>query len=164
MNTSSYTKIHICDGPIQSDWLNEIAKNPTHGAATHFEGRVRNRNHGRDVVAVSYDCHKALASQELMKIVEEARTKWGESLDAVVFHGSGRLAVGDISVAIAVTSPHRNEAFEACRYIIEELKVRATIWKQEHYVDGDSEWLKGHELCQKGGHSESSRSHSCGRA
>ncbi|MBM4317590.1 MAG: molybdenum cofactor biosynthesis protein MoaE, partial [Deltaproteobacteria bacterium] len=161
MSTSSYTKIDICDGPIKSDWLKEIPQNPAHGAATQFEGIVRNRNHGRDVVAVSYDCHKALARRELMKILEEARAKWGKSLDAIILHGSGRLSVGNISVAIAVTTPHRNEAFEACRYIIEELKVRATVWKQEHYVDGDSEWLKGHELCQMGGHSEGSRSHSC---
>ena len=65
---------------------------------------------------------------------------------------------GDASVAIGVSTPHRHEAFEACRYIIEELKVRAPIWKQEHYVEGNSEWVKGHALCSHSKDSETERS------
>ena len=148
------TRIDILAGAVQAAGVTESLQNPAHGGVAVFYGVVRNFNHRRQVTAVSYECHQAIAERELDSIVCEARAKWGEALDAVVLHGKGRLRVGEISVGIGVSSPHRREAFEACRYIIEELKVRVPIWKQEHYVDGDSEWLKGHELCQHGGTSE----------
>ena len=141
------TRLEILAGPVLAlDVLREI-ENPAHGGQALFLGSVRNRNHGQQVLAVSYDCHKTIAESELGQIVAEARSKWGEANDVVVLHGTGRLEVGDLSVGIGVSSPHRAEAFEVCRYLIEELKVRLPIWKQEHYVDGESEWLKGHELC-----------------
>ena len=152
--TKPCTKIDIVAGGVRPGLVNEALENPAHGGIAVFYGAVRNLNHGRIVTAVSYECHKALAEKELTRIISEARSKWGDAIDVVVLHGTGRLRVGDISVAIGVSSPHRSEAFEGCRYIIEELKTRVPIWKQEHYVDGDSEWLKGHELCQHGGTSE----------
>lgn len=148
---AAYTEVSIIAGPVESSAILEAINNPAHGGQAIFLGRVRNLNHGRKVIAVSYECHKAIAERELREIVSEVRAKWGEELGAVVLHGTGRLEVSEISVGIGVSSPHRNEAFEACRYIIEELKVRVPIWKQEHYVDGDSEWLKGHDLCRHGG-------------
>lgn len=163
MSTTPFTRIDILAGAVRPDSVTEVLANPSHGGIAVFYGVVRNLNHGRVVTAVSYESHKALAEKELNSIIGEARSKWGESLDAVVFHGTGRLRVGEISVGIGVSSPHRSEAFEACRYIIEELKVRIPIWKQEHYVDGDSEWLKGHELCQHGGASEHHSGHTSRR-
>ena len=121
-----------------------------HGAADLFIGRVRDRNQGRDVRAVSYDMHQALCTRVFDAICDEAHGRWGHSLRLWLAHRSGRLEVGEASVIAAASSPHRDEAFLACRYLVEQMKHRAPIWKQEHYVDGDSEWVQGHALCQHG--------------
>lgn len=142
------TSIEILDGPVSKTEVVGSLQNPAHGGQAFFFGLVRNLNHGRTVLGVSYECHRTLATREISRIIADAGQKWGEGLDFVVHHGTNRLAVGEVSVGIGVSSKHRTEAFEACRYVIEQLKVRVPIWKQEHYSDGDSEWLKGHELCQ----------------
>ena len=118
-----------------------------HGAHSQFMGVVRDHNHGKKVLKVEYDAFIPLAEKELKDICHEAEKKWGP-LNVYVHHRLGELFVGDASVIISVSSPHRNEAFEASRYVIEELKKRVPIWKKETYEDGESEWLKGHALCQ----------------
>jgi len=116
------------------------------GAELLFHGVVRNRNEGRAVKAVSYDVFAPLAEQTFREIGDEALARWGPDLRVVIVHRSGRLEVGEVSVIVVVSSPHRDEAYLASRYVIEQLKVRSPIWKQEHYADGDSEWLLGHSL------------------
>lgn len=116
------------------------------GAVDLFVGQVRNLNDGRRVDAVSYDLHRSLCEHTFREICEEAAGRYGEALDYYLAHRHGRLAIGEASVIAAVGAPHRNEAFEACRFLVERMKHRAPIWKQEHYVDGDSEWLPGHAL------------------
>ncbi len=120
---------------------------PGNGAGALFVGVVRDFNQGRSVNGVSYDVFAPLAEQNFAEICNEAQAKWGEQLRLFVVHGKGRLGVGGLSIVIAAGSPHRGEAFSACRYVIEEIKSRSPVWKQEHYVDGDSEWVKGHALC-----------------
>lgn len=120
---------------------------PQNGAMDMFVGRVRNHNLGRSVNAVSYDAFDALACNVFHELCEEAITKFDKRLRCFIEHHKGKLDIGGISVIIAVGSPHRDESFKACRYLIEELKIRAPIWKQEHYVDGDSDWVQGHALC-----------------
>ncbi len=120
---------------------------PGNGAGALFVGVVRDLNQGRSVKGVSYDVFAPLAEQSFAEICAEAQAKWGEQLRLFVVHGKGRLDVGGLSIVIAAGSPHRGEAFSACRYVIEEIKSRSPVWKQEHYVDGDSEWVKGHALC-----------------
>ena len=139
----------VVDEPISLDRMRDLITDPAHGAQVFFHGVVRDFNDGKPVLAVSYDIFKPLAENVFSEICTEAISKWGKSLRIAVFHRSGRIAVGELSVAIAVGSPHRDEAFQVSRYIIEQIKVRAPIWKREHYVDGDSEWLEGHELCQR---------------
>jgi len=117
------------------------------GAETLFIGTVRNHNIGKDVLAVSYNVFDALAKNSFTDICKEAQDKWGEDLDCYIVHAKGRLDIGGVSIVIAIGSPHRDEAFKACRYVIEEIKHRSPIWKLEHYADGDSEWSKGCELC-----------------
>jgi molybdopterin synthase catalytic subunit len=95
---------------------------------------------GRVTTALEYEAHPALAEKALAEIEAEARGRWPVGELAVV-HRLGRLDVGDVSVAIAVSCPHRAEAFEACRYIIERLKERVPIWKKENWADGSSEWV-----------------------
>ncbi len=117
------------------------------GALTMFIGRVRNHNMGKSVNAVSYDVFAPLACNVFHTLCAEARAQFGEHLRLYVEHYKGTLTIGGISVIIAAGSPHRDESFKACRYLIEQLKIRAPIWKQEHYADGDSEWVRGHALC-----------------
>lgn len=117
------------------------------GAMDMFVGRVRNHNLGREVTAVSYDVFAPLACNIFRELCEEAIKKFEPRARCFIEHYKGTLGIGGISVVIAVGSPHRDESFKACRYLIEELKKRAPVWKQEHYVDGMSEWVQGHALC-----------------
>ncbi|MCP4923931.1 MAG: molybdenum cofactor biosynthesis protein MoaE [bacterium] len=126
--------------------LDFVTENPN-GAETLFVGTVRNHNQGKQVLGVSYDVFEPLAKQTFKDICTEAQKKWGPALDLYIVHAKGRLPIGGISIVISTGSPHRDEAFKACRYLIEEIKNRSPIWKLEHYVQGDSEWTQGCELC-----------------
>lgn len=117
------------------------------GAESLFVGTVRNHNLGKVVLGISYDVFIPLAKQGFLEICQDAIKKWGKGLDFYIVHAMGRLDIGGVSIVIAVGSPHRDEAFKACRYVIEEIKHRSPVWKLEHYEDGDSEWSKGCELC-----------------
>jgi molybdopterin synthase catalytic subunit len=119
---------------------------PGHGAADLFVGRVRDINDGRQVLAVSYDLHAPLCRKVFAEICAEAQREWGEDTRLWLVHRHGRLVVGEASVIAGASSRHRDASFRACRYLIEELKQRAPIWKQEHYVDGDAAWSRGHAL------------------
>lgn len=115
---------------------------PDDGAVLLFLGVVRNQNDGRPVGHLSYDAYAEMAERVLEEIVTEAEGRWSIG-NAAVEHRIGRLEIGEVSVAIAISSPHRGEGYEASRYIIEELKKRVPIWKREGYLDGDSRWLDG---------------------
>lgn len=112
------------------------------GAAVLFVGVVRNHNDGRPVRAVTYEAYRDMAERELARIVADVRADTGVERIAAV-HRTGTLEVGEASVAIAASSPHRAEAFDATRAVIEQIKVRLPVWKHEHYVDGDDRWLEG---------------------
>ncbi len=144
------THVKTTDQPLSAEAALEFCSAPGHGAADLFIGRVRDLNQGREVEGVSYDLHSVLCERVFAEICAEAREEWGEPLHIWLEHRHGRLGVGEASVIAAVSSPHRDESFRACRYLIEQMKHRAPIWKQEHYVDGDSEWVQGHALCQHG--------------
>lgn len=124
--------------------LAEVADD-SHGALDFFIGAVRNVHEGKDVKGITYDGHEVLINKTLDDICRDAERKWTDTHYAVC-HYLGDLSVGGISIAIAVSSPHRAESFDACRYIIEEVKKRVPVWKQEHYTDGKSDWLPGHSL------------------
>jgi molybdopterin synthase catalytic subunit len=111
---------------------------PDDGAVCLFVGAVRNRNRGRTVVRLEYEAYEEMALPLMEEIAAEARRRWPVTGVRVV-HRLGSLAVGDPSVAVAVTSPHRDEAFAACRYVIDTLKATVPIWKKEFYADGE-EW------------------------
>lgn len=125
----------------------DFVSDPAHGAMDVFVGMVRDHNLGKKVNGVSYDVFEPLALQILRDLCQLAQNRFGSELNIYLVHFKGRLDIGGISVIIAVSSPHRDESFQACRYLIEELKQQAPIWKQEHYAHGDSEWVKGHALC-----------------
>lgn len=138
----------ITENILDESRIFAITPQKRHGAQNYFFGSVRDFNLGKKVVAVSYDAYIPLGEKVLREISREAQQKWGEDLRICVVHRVGQLGVGEMSVGIGVSSPHRDESYQASRYIIEQIKIRAPIWKKEHYEDGETEWLKGHALCQ----------------
>jgi molybdopterin synthase catalytic subunit len=112
-----------------------------HGAIATFTGLVRHHNLGRTVLFLEYEAYEALAVRALERIVAEAQNAWpGARLG--VHHRLGRLELGEASIIIAAASPHRGEAFAACRYAIERVKQIVPIWKREHF-EGGQVWLEG---------------------
>lgn len=132
----------ITRDPIDAAALLRDAVSRSDGAALLFWGVVRNEHDGRPVSSLEYEAYAPMAEAELREIATEARERWGTGEIAVV-HRIGRLEVGEASVAIVVAAPHRAEAYEASRYVIEELKRRVPVWKREGYVDGESAWVPG---------------------
>lgn len=120
------------------------------GGFVSFEGWVRNHNEGKAVAGLFYEAYESLAIKEGARIIEEALAQFDIRL-AACSHRTGELAVGDIAVWVGVSSDHRDAAFRACRYIIDEIKSRLPIWKKEMYVDGHSEWVDCRE-CAKHSH------------
>ena len=111
------------------------------GAIVHFLGVVRNNTEGREVSYLEYEAYPPMAEKKMAEIAQEIHEKWG--LDRVaMIHRVGRLEIGEVSVAVAVASPHRKEAFEACHYAMNRLKQIVPIWKREVWTDGEEEWVK----------------------
>lgn len=117
------------------------------GGIDLFVGRVRAANQGRMVTGIHYDMFDPLALNVFRRSAEAAIANFGPAAKAYVAHARGRLKVGDIAVVVAFATPHRDAAFRGCREVIEAVKHEAPIWKQEHYVDGSSEWSEGCALC-----------------
>ena len=130
----------LVDRPIDVAALVEEVARTANGATLVFIGTVRDINNGRAITGMDYTAYNTMAERELAEIVAEAADKF-ETADIVVEHRLGTLGLGDTSVAIAVAHPHRSEAYDASRYVIEQLKQRVPIWKLEHYVDGTRDWV-----------------------
>jgi molybdopterin synthase catalytic subunit len=127
--------------PIDVAALETAVRSERCGAVVTFAGIVRERSDDdRPVTGLSYEAHEAMAVAEFARIAGEARARFGACEIAVV-HRTGDLRIGEIAVAVVVASAHRGAAFDACEYVIDELKQRAPVWKKEHYADGgDSVW------------------------
>lgn len=124
-----------------------FVSDPGFGGIDVFIGKVRDLNQGRAVQGISYDLFVPLVLTGFQQLAAEVEAEFGPRLKLYVAHAKGRLAVGEVAVVVAAGSPHRDEAFRACRAMIEAVKHRSPIWKQEHYVDGDSVWSEGCALC-----------------
>lgn len=133
----------ISSTPIKTSALQDGLSAPEAGACATFEGWVRDRNEGKNVVRLEYEAYEAVAQKEGETILAEAREKFGLAAAAAV-HRVGVLEIGEMAVWVGVSAGHRAEAFDACRYIIDELKKRLPIWKKEFYADGDSGWINCH--------------------
>jgi molybdopterin synthase catalytic subunit len=134
------SRVVIAGEPVDTLALRRELQQPGCGGFCVFEGWVRDTNEGREVSGLDYEAYNELALSEGERIVDEAVTRFGIA-DARCVHRVGRLAVGDTAVWIGVVSPHRDEAFRACRYIIDQVKLRLPIWKKEHYLVGESAWV-----------------------
>jgi molybdopterin synthase catalytic subunit len=116
-----------------------VVQSPERGAVASFVGVVRDHHAGRRVVELAYESYGPMAEAECARIIAEAESRW--PVRVALKHRLGRLLVGDSAVAIVAAGAHRAEAFEACRYVIEELKSRVPIWKRERYADGTEAWV-----------------------
>jgi molybdopterin synthase catalytic subunit len=139
--------IEMTTSPIDPDALRKKLFDPGAGAYCGFEGWIRNENEGHAVQRLEYEAYAPLALSEGKNILAEARQRHPH-LQAHCVHRTGMLEIGECAVWVGVSAPHRDEAFQACRYIIDQLKVRLPIWKKEHYVDGHSGWVNC-ERCAK---------------
>jgi len=128
------------EAPLDTAALQRELRDDRCGGFAAFEGWVRNHNEGHAVTRLEYEAFVELANKEGARIVEEAVRRFGVTRAACV-HRVGSLAIGDVAVWVGVSAAHRDEAFRACRFIIDEVKHRVPIWKKEHYVTGDSGWV-----------------------
>ena len=118
-----------------------------YGASIFFTGTVRNQNDNKSVIGITYDSHATLVTNSFQEIYNEADQKLNiKDKSVYIEHAKGYLNLGEISIIIAVACKHRDQAYVLSRYIIEEIKKRAPIWKKEHYQNNDSAWLKGNPI------------------
>jgi MoaE-MoaD fusion protein len=138
-HASTLGPFEITREPLSADSLIAEVLTPADGAVVLFVGTVRDNNLGRPVVALEYEAYGEMAAEEMRRIGAEMRAKWG--LHGIgMRHRVGKLAVGEISVVIAASAPHRGEAFNACSEALDLLKERVPVWKKE-YFEGGEEWI-----------------------
>lgn len=130
----------LSDTALESAVLAQELASASAGAGVTFEGRVRNHNEGKTVLRLGYQAYAPLALVEGERILAEAQARFAIER-ALCVHRTGELAIGDIAVWVGVSAAHRDAAFAACRYVIDEIKRRVPIWKNEFYADGASGWL-----------------------
>src|SRR5713226_1049893 len=133
--------IQITREPLDRNALIAAVNHPSVGGIVVFEGVVRDNARGKQVRYLEYDVYPEMAIQQIQTIVSEAERRWGAERVAVA-HRIGRIEIGETSVIVVVATPHRAEAFEACRYIIDTLKTTVPIWKKEVATSGE-EWVEG---------------------
>jgi molybdopterin synthase catalytic subunit len=134
-------RFRVTADPLDANAVARIVASADCGAIATFVGIVRDEHGGRRVLWLDYEAYEPLAIKAFARIDEEAGERW-PSIALAIHHRVGRLEIGDASVVIAVASPHRPEAFAACRYAIERIKQIAPIWKHEHFEGGDV-WIEG---------------------
>jgi molybdopterin synthase catalytic subunit len=132
--------IEITEAPIDHAALTDRVRSNQAGAVCTFLGTVREMTGGRQTVLLEYEAYPEMAAKKLAELEDQARARW-PILDVAIVHRVGRLDLGEISVVVAVSCPHRNEAFEACRWLIDTLKEVVPIWKRESWADGTEEWV-----------------------
>lgn len=129
----------ISRDPLDLSRLVAAVEAPEIGGIATFTGLVRNHHQGKGVEGLEYSAYEPMAEQEMRAILSEAEARWTVKL--VATHRLGALSIGEVAVAVAAAGAHRGEAFDACRYVIEELKRRVPIWKRERYTDGTEAWV-----------------------
>lgn len=136
--------MHLTEAPINLTEFLSRQPDSACGATASFVGIVRNHDHGRPVHKLYYECYAPMAERMMEDLIREAKRRWPIG-DLRILHRVGELEIGEAAVAIAASSAHREEAFAACRFAIEEIKMKVPIWKKEFYQDGTSEWVFCHK-------------------
>ncbi len=130
---------YLTDSPIDSAALARSVLRPSDGAAIVFDGVVRNHHDGKQVESIFYDAYRAMAEKEIEKVIRAVEQEF-PAVAIAVLHRLGELRVGDVSISIVCTSPHRAEAYEASRAVIDRIKKSVPIWKKERGPNGE-EWV-----------------------
>jgi len=144
-------RFSVSSTPIDANAARKAVEDTHCGGLVVFEGWIRDHNEGQAVERLEYEVYRPLAEKEGKRIIAEALERFDIG-HAVCIHREGLLELGEIAVIVCVSAAHRGPAFDACRYIIDEVKTRLPIWKKEHYVSGVSEWVNC-EQCAAAGHS-----------
>ncbi|MDB9313696.1 molybdenum cofactor biosynthesis protein MoaE [Spirulina sp. CS-785/01] len=131
----------ISFAPLSLEQAYQLADEAANGAVVLMSGTVRDNTDGKPVVFLEYQAYEPMALEIFRQIATHIRQQWPDINQIVIHHRIGRLQIGEISVLVAVGSPHRAEAFAACRYAIDTLKHNAPIWKKEHFSDGSGTWV-----------------------
>ncbi|MCG9129583.1 molybdenum cofactor biosynthesis protein MoaE [Candidatus Poribacteria bacterium] len=126
---------------ITGEEVRDAVETPDAGAVVLFFGTVRNNTGGRATKYLEYEAYPPMAEKKMSEISEEIAEKWGIDRVAMI-HRVGKLEIGEVSVAVAVASPHRKDGFKACEYAMNRLKQIVPIWKREVWADGEAEWVK----------------------
>jgi molybdopterin synthase catalytic subunit len=134
--------ILLSDQPLDTQQAIAAVNHDSAGAVDVFIGTVRNKTQDRPVVRLDYEAYDSMAIAQMRKLAEETAAQWPVT-GIAIHHRKGVLQIGDIAVVIAVSTPHRQEAFEACKYTIDTLKERVPIWKKEIFEDGEV-WVAAH--------------------
>jgi molybdopterin synthase catalytic subunit len=132
--------IRLSEDPIDARTISDALPTPATGAVVTFVGTVRGSSHGKAVRALVYEAYGTMAIRQLEQLADEAARRWPDCETAIV-HRVGTLQVGEVSVVIAVAAPHRGQAFDACEWLIDELKRTVPIWKKEIYTEGEA-WIE----------------------
>jgi molybdopterin synthase catalytic subunit len=132
--------ISLTREPIDTAELTQRVRSDQAGAIVLFLGTVREMTDGRQTVALDYNAHDEMALVQMQQLYDETCHRW-PVIKAGIIHRLGRLELGDVSVAVAVSCPHRHQAFDAARHLIDRLKEVVPIWKQENWADGTTEWV-----------------------
>jgi molybdopterin synthase catalytic subunit len=130
---------YLSQSPLDVAGLIARVAAPSQGGIASFLGQVRDHHEGRGVQRLEYSAYGPMAEAECAHIVAEAEARWPVRI--ALQHRVGRLEIGDVAVAVAAGGAHREEAFAACRFVIEEVKRRVPVWKKEFYADGTVEWV-----------------------
>jgi molybdopterin synthase catalytic subunit len=132
--------VELTTTTIDYHTLTERVRRPDCGAVVLFLGTVRDLTDGRVTTALDYEAYPAMAEKKMAEIEQDTRSRWPVGEIALI-HRLGHLEVGEVSVAVAVSCPHRTAAFDACRHAIDRLKELVPIWKKENWADGSTEWV-----------------------
>ncbi|MFQ5571437.1 MAG: molybdenum cofactor biosynthesis protein MoaE [Rhodothermales bacterium] len=134
--------IYLQTNSLQVEEAFAFLQTPEAGGVNIFVGTTRQWTKGRETVNLEYDCYEAMALKEMDRIAEDAGRRW-PVVRVCILHRLGMVPLAEASVIIGVATPHRADAFEACRFLIDSLKQQVPIWKRELYVDGQTEWIEG---------------------
>ncbi len=150
----AFGRFEVTSKPLDPQALVDSVRKDEGGAVALFYGVVRNNNEGRRVLHLEYDAYPSMAEKKLSQIAEEARSRW-QLTGVAIQHRTGRLEVGETSLLVAVSAPHRRDAFEACHYTVDRIKEIVPIWKKEVFEGGEV-WVEGTaaptpEAAQRGG-------------
>ena len=136
----------VLSGTLEPQRLTDHVRKDESGAVALFSGVVRNENLGRRVLYLEYDAYPEMAERVMRQIAEETMALW-PVLDVAIQHRTGRLEIGETSLLVAVSAPHRKEAFEACHELVDRFKEVVPIWKKEVW-EGGEEWIEGEAVSQ----------------